>query len=708
MATSLNTPYNMSTNNSTRLQQPQPQWVQPMAGYKLVQLKPEEIDQFQRNVFRDSETLAPAETNNKKKPFNFLKWAAISTVGTVVGVPLLAAGAFSAWFLHNPSSLSKTMKPENITAMAKKFANGEQVEIPKGIRIANPPKDKSNFWKGMNIAGNYADALRSLPADNKKQILKYVLSFKGIKDGLEVPKLITNIMSGNMEEATKRNLDFVSNIMAKGGTVTKKYGQTMADGTKNSTLRYHGRLVQLEKAGKKGTEEYTKTLNDFETSRRFYQSLSKLQSQEVHLTKAQTKHYQTLFDNAVAEYNIQNPSSKLSTKALSELKKIEASTAVVVLHEGKAFKLPRPDALPKNAVDNLQLLTSLNASTQNLLSIESKKDPDKNSILKAAVESANGILEGANFDNEIKGLTAIRDVQTNMGVKQGLAPKGYFSAQLKGADGEHYSVAVMDQIHSEGDLSGVILKAVLAPDTLNSKSPVWDAYHRFMHNDAFATVAMQNAPVRSADLHSGNLMLKSKEIQDAIHASGEVNGGAIPIDVAEYIALPKSVSKSIANITLTALNGNQGLSSGRAINNQAIVTSINEFLGSNAGKVSEETKQRVAKDIAYAPLRALGMLYKEPEIAQHLSFPEGVGLNAKNVERAEQKFLPLLSDIRNYVQNHMTDASSPEYQRMMLSKKRAAQQVLTQLEGDSGKTYSDAEKETLLKAIEERFLNRTY
>jgi hypothetical protein len=219
----------------------------------------------------------------EKKPFNPWKWMIIAPLVAFVATPIIAVGAAGAWFMHTPSSLSKDLTPEKLTKMLEAYGRKEKVKIPEGLKIPT--------YTGKKIDASFTQAqtmglikgLRHLPKDNKWEILKYVLSPKGIKDAMQLPMIFLDIAYDKSESLQTRDWSFIATVLAKGGTVTKKFGQGFADIVKQDVLTSHAEVMKLKEA-KAPKEEIDKAMANFESARRFYKSISQLQSQEVQLT----------------------------------------------------------------------------------------------------------------------------------------------------------------------------------------------------------------------------------------------------------------------------------------------------------------------------------------------------------------------------------------------------------------------------------------
>jgi hypothetical protein len=653
-------------------------------------------------VRQDFESKQKKDVKKKeKKPFNPWKWMVLTPLITLVGLPFVGIGVAGAWFMHTPSSISKSMKPETLTKMLEAYSRKEAVKIPEGLKI--PTYTGTTLKDGAFIRESMmgiVKALRHLPKDNKWEILKYVLSPKGIKEFIQVPLALYDGVTLNFESLKTRDLSFIANVLAKGGTMTKKYGQGLADAVKRDVMSSHARVLELEKT-KAPIEEIKKAKAAFESSRRFYKAISQLQSQEVQLTKKQEKHFTHLYELAIDAYNKKNPSKPLQKQSLKSLKKIEASTAIVVLQDGVAIKLQRADARADNAVSNFELMTHFSAIEEAVKAIRTKQDASlasKDAAVKSATEKAGAILEGANFHNEVKGLEAIRALQEEAGVIEGLAPKPHLSEIVKGKDGHDYGIVVMDKIEGPGDLSKVILNAVMSKNPFDLSSKEWKLYHRFMQEDALATVGMQSLRIRTTDGHGGNFLLKTKPVSQGN------NGGAVPIDVAEYLEVPKESMKQVASLFLACVKtGHLQDHNAKNISRSEAMQLLNQLLDAKGQAVPDSVKKDLLIQIEASPLRILGKLFKSHEIAESLQFPNARGLNANNVGRAESKFNSFIETLGAYERN--LEASSPEGKAFKASKEKAAETLFAQMENYAGKTVNPSERSAHIDYVRRRFLS---
>ena len=383
------------------------------------------------------------------------------------------------------------------------------------------------------------------------------------------------------------------------------------------------------------------------------------------------------------------------------MKKIEASTAIVVLQDGVAIKLQRADARADNAVSNFELMTHFSAIEEAVKAIRTKQDASlasKDAAVKSATEKAGSILEGANFHNEVKGLEAIRTLQKEAGVIEGLAPKPHLSEIVKGKDGYDYGIVVMDKIEGPGDLSKVILNAVMSNNPFDLTSKEWKLYHRFMQEDALATVGMQSLRIRTTDGHGGNFLLKTNPVSQGN------NGGAVPIDVAEYLEVPKESMNQIANLFLACVKtGHLQDQNSKKISRSEAMKLLNQLLDAKGQAVPDSVKKDLLIQIEASPLRILGKLFKTSELAESLQFPNARGLNANNVGRAESKFDPFIETLGAYERN--LEASSPEGKAFKASKEKAAETLFAQMEDYAGQTVNSSERSAHIDYVSRRFLS---
>ncbi|XVJ51255.1 MAG: hypothetical protein HEQ32_03885 [Vampirovibrio sp.] len=687
----------------------------------------------------DAESTKAQKANaakNAKKPhkdFNVWKWIVLTPLIAGVMLPFASVGVAGLWFMHTPSSLSKTMKPDDLKKMLAAYANQEKVEIPKGLRIpkykGSPDNLMSSIKMSLSIFSGYVNALRHLPADNKWQIFKYTFSRQGIKDFMQIPQIFIDILGADLDKLNKRDLSYIANVLTKGGTVTKKYGQSLADVFKNITLRKHAEVLRLEKA-KAPAEEIQIARTSFESSRKFYQTLSKLQSQEVELTPKEKRHFEYLYKEILKKYQAKYPHAKMDTRTLDAIKKVAASTAVVALPENLAIKMPKTDARATNAINNLEALVGFQAIEHAVKAcimpaekeagkqagkavekvekevLKNMSNVSEDAIIKAAAQQAGSILDGADFTNEAKGLNAMREMQEAMGIKVGLAPKPLLVDTIIGKDGERYSVVVMEQIEGPGDLSKVIEKAVMSEHPFDLSSKEWQDYHRFMRKDALPTIAMQSLKTRNGDGHGGNFMLKSLAQQEALEKLGAkaVNGGSVPIDLAEYLELSDSSMKSIAQLSLACVKtGSETDMGAREQARRQAMKSLDAVLGKQAHTISMQDKYDLLTHIEASPLRILGKLYENDKIADILHFPDSHGVNAQTVKRAEKKFTPLITEVADYVKT--LEPKSPELAEFKKSREAASELFLKQMEDYAGTPVSGARRKTYVNYINSRLLN---
>lgn len=675
-----------------------PQVFENLKNANVSQVNPPVMDDnFARQNINDK----PNKDVKKKKPFNPWKWMVLTPLIAAVATPVIAVGAAGAWFMHTPSSLGKDLTPEKLTKMLEAFGRKEKVNIPEGLKIPTyTGKDLQDLSFIQQSTMGLIKGFRHLPKDNKWEILKYVFSPKGIKDFTQIPLAIYDATTLNFEKLKTRDLSFIATVLAKGGTVTTKYGQSLADIVKQDVLNSHAKVMKLKEA-KAPKKDIDKAIASFESNRRFYKSISQLQSQEVQLTKKQEKHFTHLYKAKVAEYNKDNPDKPLSVKPLSALKKIQASTALGVIQDDVFFKLPRTDARADNAVNNFELMVHFSAIQEAGKAILTKQDASlasKDDIVKSALEKVAPIIEGSNFKNEVKGLEAMRALQAEAGVLEGLAPKPLHFSTIKGIDGLDYGVVVMERIKGAGDLSKVTLNAVMSDKPFDLSSKEWKPFRHFMQEDACATVGMQSLRIINGDGHDANRLLKEHPV------SKGKNGGAVPIDAAEYLEIPKESMKPIANLFLACVKTGhlQDEVAKTASRNEAMKL-LNQLLEKNGKGISDQVKKDLLIEIEGSPLRILGKLYGSPEIADKLLIPNAKGLNANNVKRAETKFEPFIETLKQYETN--LDVTTAEGKAFRKSKEKAAEDLLANMETYAGKKVNTAERQAYVDYVRRRFLS---
>jgi hypothetical protein len=219
-----------------------------------------------------------------------------------------------------------------------------------------------------------------------------------------------------------------------------------------------------------------------------------------------------------------------------------------------------------------------------------------------------------------------------------------------------------------------------------------------MQEDACATVGMQSLRIINGDGHDANRLLKENPV------SKGKNGGAVPIDVAEFIDIPKESMKKIASLFLACVKTghSQDANAKTASRNEAMKL-LNQLLEKNGEGISDQVKKDLLIEIEGSPLRILGKLYGSPEIADKLLIPNAKGLNANNVKRAETKFEPFIETLKQYEAN--LDATKAEGKAFRKSKEQAAEDLLSNMERYAGKKVDSAERQAHVDYVCRRFLS---
>jgi hypothetical protein len=662
---------------------------------------------------------ASGKPHDAKKPFNPWKWIVLTPIIAAVVLPVVAVGAAGAWFMHTPSTLDKSFTPEKLSKMLEAYRRNEKVEIPKGLRFPNYSGTNPVAFLQQGLFG-FINAYRFLPQDNKWEVLKYVASPKGIKDLIKLGQFALNALS----ESNPGDLSFVATVLAKGGTVTKKWGQGYADKAKSKLIKLHASVLDLEEIIlNKETPEIKrlnaqKSLADkkiaFKKQRKIFKDLSVLQSQEVELTKKQEQHFTHLYHQAIDAYNAQHPNKPLVKKSLRGLKKVEASTALVILQDDVAIKLQRSDARAANAVANFELMVHLNSIEQGISSIVSGKGAehmDKDAIVKKSTEQAGAILQGSDFNSEFIGLKLMREAQKKAGIVEGLAPEPYLFKNIKGVDGHEYGAVVMEKVGGPGDLNSVTLNAMMSEHPFDLNSKEWMLYTKFMQEDAYATIVNQLLSIHTTDGHSGNFMLKASPV-----TTGK-NGGAIPIDLAEHNQIPEEGMRKLARLFLACVKT-------RVIEDPDMRHSARqealqrlEILFKDGGKgIKHSDKVDLLKEIETSPMRILNILYRGPvkeftednyrtyspnrfDFSNFIDLP----LDPHRVRKAEEKFLPFIYNADRYERS--INSSSETAKLLRKSKELAAKDILRFMERYATESVPDHERSTYIGYLRRNLLS---
>jgi hypothetical protein len=227
-----------------------------------------------------------------------------------------------------------------------------------------------------------------------------------------------------------------------------------------------------------------------------------------------------------------------------------------------------------------------------------------------------------------------------------------------------------------------------------------------MREDACPTIAMQSFGVQHGDLHGANMMLKTPEQKEALKKLGAkgINGGAIPIDLAEYLELSASSMKSIAQLSMACIKTGTQTDMGKRIQTRhQAMKYLDALLGDKASKISVQDKNSVLMKIEASPLRILEKLYEEDKIAALLNFTGSHGVNTQSVRRASRKFDPFITNVADY--SKTLSPKSPELEQFNKSREAASQLALTQMEKNAGISLSSADRKQYSQYISSRLFN---
>jgi hypothetical protein len=667
-----------------------------------------------------------------KKPFNPWKWMILTPliVGAtaVVGSPLIGMGMFRHWFLQNPSDLSKVLKPEDLQHMFKQMQEGKSISVPKEFKVPV-------FKEGDNLANVKAslNILRSLPIENKKKILQYLMSFKGMKESFGFVKDMSSIIvatgMGNTKQVetilTKINLNPIHQIFERGGTVTKKAGQSLADDLK-TLLSLSDVLKTLEASGhKQWTPEQKKEIENFQRYvpiiQKAYNTFATMQSKPVKLDGKTKLHYEDLYKQALKAYKDQNPNAPLAEVQFDDLDLLEASTAIVGLDHknGRAFKFQRPDALANRAADNLDFLGQVNYSIQmmtkktlgNLGGEGSKLTPEqmREKAFQAGVNSAHDILQGSRFENESLGLNRIEEAARWIGTNpQYNPPKPYLSQNFKSKhNNDEYGVVIMDKI--SGQNLADLYQKYLAGDLEAKKT-----YETFMTEHAHSVLLRQSSNAVSTDAHSGNIFNNGKVIDVAEHRY-------VPIDAMNdfaglVIETLRGVKKTHTQKITDASNGKTRQEIIPIAFDEKAHQALRKLVDPTAfKKLAQESNMSekaietlILGQIHKNPLNVLNVLYnnKNFKLEDALKrIPDSVGLNKQSVRRATEKFSSFTNTLGQFKAS-LEGQNTPLAKQFLASERQMAEDFVEAYSKNAGIKLTQDERLKLIQHVQKNMYPR--
>jgi hypothetical protein len=326
---------------------------------------------------------------------------------------------------------------------------------------------------------------------------------------------------------------------------------------------------------------------------------------------------------------------------------------------------------------------------------------DKDAIVKESTEQAGAILQGCDFYNELLGLQAKRAAQKKAGIVEGLAPEPYLFKNIKGVDGHEYGVVVMEKIEGPGNLGKVSLQAIMSDHPFDTTSKEWTLYNQFMQEDAYATIVHHLlSQVRSTDGHSGNFMLKATPV-----TTGK-NGGAIPIDLAEYIELPEEGMRKLARLFISCLK--TGAIEDLEMRHQARQEALQrlEALFKNGNNIKQSQKIDLLKEIEASPVNILNILYRERKVGSkgvQISEMIDLPLDPFRVRQSEQKFDSFIRNVEIYESS--LDPASEAAKASRKAKRKAAEHALRLMENYAGERIPDYDRSTHLGYLSRNLLH---
>jgi hypothetical protein len=658
-----------------------------------------------------------------KKPFNPWKWMILTPliVGAtaVVGTPLIGMGMFRHWFLQNPSDLSKVLKPEDLQHMFKQMQEGKSISVPKEFKV--PVFKEGDTFANVKASLNI---LRSLPIENKKKILQYLMSFKGIKESLGLATDISSaiIAAGTLDFkkvdkiVANMNLNPIKEIFERGGTATKKAGQSIAGHFKNwieiiDSAQSKSGLIEGLSQKEKGELDFFKGLKPVLI--KVHTAFASMQSKPIKLEGKTKRYYEDLYQQAFNAVQSQN----LEEVKFDDLKCEVASTAVVGLGN-KATKFQRPDALPSRAPDNVAFLGQIQyllESMQNSLiskftggAVQSTPEQIRERAFRGGVNSAHDILQGSDFRNEALGSKRIEDAVRWIGVDPKYnPPKVYLSQNFKSKyNNEEYGVVIMDRIPGQN-------LADLSQKYLAGDSQAKETYETFMAHHAHSVLLRQASNAFSTDLHNGNIF-----------------DNGVVLDVAEHGYVPPTAMNDFAGLVIETLKGvkktyneKTTLSSGKTRQDIVAVAfddkahqALRKMLDPTAFKklaqendMSEKAIETlILGQIHKDPLNVLNVLYNNKILKLEDALkriPDSVGLNRQSLNRATEKFRTFTKSLAIFKSN-LEGQNTPLARQFLASERQMAEDFVEAYSKNAGITLTQDERLKLIQHVQKNMYPR--
>jgi hypothetical protein len=184
------------------------------------------------------------------------------------------------------------------------------------------------------------------------------------------------------------------------------------------------------------------------------------------------------------------------------------------------------------------------------------------------------------------------------------------------------------------------------------------------------------------------------------------NGGAIPIDLAEYIELPEEGMRKLARLFISCLK--TGAIEDLEMRHQARQEALQrlEALLKNGNKIKQSQKIDLLKEMEVSPVNILNILYRERKVGSkgvQISEMIDLPLDPFRVRQSEQKFDSFIRNVEIYESS--LDPASEAAKASRKAKRKAAEHALRLMENYAGERIPDYDRSTHLGYLSRNLLH---